>query len=1583
MRRQLNQSGLAEQKGERESSDGDRPLSPGQRRLWSIQQLDPMTIGYNVAIALDLAGELDADALGEALSGVVGAHDILRTTYHTDDTGEAVGAVTQVVHDQLPPRFDTYSVTDPARVEALAQDLASEPFDLAKDSPVRMRVIQTGPASNTLVVVLHHIVWDDGSATVFFGELVERYRAIRSGAGQRPGRAEWQYADVAEAAERALTEQDRADGLAYWRDQLDPLPEPVSLPGLSGGRGAGRDQFVPLRPGIGGRVRELARAEGVSLYMVLFAAVSALFYRSTGRTDFVIGAPVVNRDLPGGGEVFGYLSNTIALRAEVDPGRSFRALLADSRATCLAGYSHQYVELDDVARVADPKRERADTGLFNVVLSVRPQVLDLFAAAGLTATRRNVPGSEARFDLTLAFEIEHDDLTAVANFPAGETEQSAAAAEAQVRLLMGHLDRLLHAALTDPDTPVAELDLFAEGERDRLLGELNQTSAPPEERPFPELFAAAVARAPEAPAVVDPSGGSLTYAELHARANRLGRELAARGIGPGDLVALSVPRSPEMMVAALGVLAAGAAYVPVDPEYPEDRVRLMLTDSAARLVLHTSRNGAVWLPDGIGETLALDDPAVLAALAGHPDGPLTDADRTVPLHPDHPAYVIYTSGSTGVPKGVLVAHRALSNHLDWALRRFVGLGGHTLMHSSISFDFTVTPMLGTLLAGGRLELCEDSLDAIAGAVGEATFLKVTPSHLPLLDAVRFAPDAARTLVIAGEALHGEALADWRAPATGHTDVINEYGPTEACVGCLLYDVPDSPGPGAVPVGHPVANTTCHVLDRRMRLVPIGVTGELYVGGTQLAQGYLGRPGLSATRFVADPFGPPGARLYRTGDRVRRRPDGALEFLGRVDDQVKIRGFRVELGEIEAALARHPSVAQAVVSARTDGPGGVYLAGYAVLSESGVTGAELRDYLGDSLPEHMVPAAVLVLDALPLSPSGKADRRALPAPEFVRAGRAGRGRAPSSAPDGDTAGRAGRGRAPSSAADGDTAGPASRAPETPAERRLAELFSEVLGGREVGVTDSFFELGGDSILVISLVSKARKAGLKLTPREVFEHRTIEGLAAAMPEPAGEAAAPAPAASDEVGEVTPSPIQRAFAARGPLGERHHMWLLLEVPALAERPLTEAVRAVLDRHAALRAVLRTGVEPRLEIRPAGAVAPESVVRRVAGADPETVAGERAAAVASLDPAAGELVRVVWFDDTAEAGRLLLVVHHLVVDGVSLRILAGDLAAAFRAASTGGTPALEPVGTSLRGWAAGLAARAADRAGELELWRGVLSGPRPAVGSRPYDPGVDTWPTVRTHTATLDAELTESALSTVPNAFFAGPEDVLLAALGLALAGWRDDLTSVPVLLEGHGREEAAAPGADLSRTVGWFSSQYPARLDVTGVDLADAFGGGPAAGELVKRVKEQLRGMPDRGIGYGMLRRLAGAEQLARFAEPELSFNYLGRFGAGGTGDDWPVAPDGFGAGYDPAMPALAGLALNVLCVGDRITAHWMYASGLFTEEEVARLADRWRDALRGLARHAEGPGSGGHTPSDMPLVSLSQAQLDALEAKWGGR
>ena len=810
-----------------------------------------------------------------------------------------------------------------------------------------------------------------------------------------------------------------------------------------------------------------------------------------------------------------------------------------------------------------------------------------------------------------------------------------------------------------------------------------------------------------------------------------------------------------------------------------------------------------------------------------------------------------------------------------------------MLHTPPSFDAGVTVLYGALACGGTVVTAGLDEDLPAVLAGPLTFLKMTPSHLAILDALpRYCAPAGR-LMTGAEALAAHRAAAWRERHPG-VSVVNHYGPTELTVGCAHYVIrpgQEIPGP-LVPFGRPFANTRAFVLDGGLGLVPDGVTGELYVAGAQLARGYLGRAGLTAGRFVACPFGPAGARMYRTGDLARWH-DGQLVYAGRADAQVKVRGFRVEPGEVAAVLAAHPRVGQAVVIAREDTPGRKQLTGYVIpAADAGDDGGDaaevLREYLAGRLPEYMVPAAIVALDGLPTTVNGKLDTSALPAPQFSGA-------------------------------------PGGRGPATAAEEVLCGLFAELLRTDRVGAEDGFFDLGGDSIMSMQLVARARAAGLVFSPRDVFTAQTPAGLArvADVAGPAGEAVADV-----GTGEVVLTPVMRWLLERGgPVG-RFSQSVVMVVPAGAGLAnLDRALGAVVDHHDMLRARLEDDGGWRLlvpEPRPGPAA---GLVRRVdaAGVDAAGLGGlaaaEQVAAAGRLDPAGGVMVQASWLDRGAgQPGLLVVVVHHLVVDGVSWRVLLPDLAAAWTAVAAGRPPVLDPVGTSFRRWSQLLAGAAGreQTAGELAWWQQVLDGGDPVLGSRPLGPA-DTAGGMRRMAVPVAADLAGLLTGRVPGVFGCGVHEVLLAALAVAVMRWRPGRRGgVLVDVEGHGREQVGAD-ADVSRTVGWFTSHYPVRLDPGAAAFTEVAAGGAAAGRVLKRVKEQVRQVPGNGLGFGLLRYLnpRAAPVLAEYPVPQIGFNYLGRFTAagldeGGAGQEpavWRPAGRTLGGSADPDMPGRA--------------------------------------------------------------------------------
>ncbi|MDI5967961.1 amino acid adenylation domain-containing protein [Streptomyces sp. SL13] len=1547
------------------------PLSHGQRGQWFLNRFSEGSAQYNVFFCVRLSAGVDAAALEAALRDVADRHEALRTVVPEID-----GVPRQVVRDQPDIALAQSATSGTGLSEALAAE-AGRGFDLGRELPFRAHLFTLESEQSVLLLTLHHIAADGWSLAPLARDLSTAY-AARTGGGV----PDWsplpvQYADFSLWQHDALGTEDDADSviarqLAYWRERLAELPEELSLPAdhIRPAQATGRGGAVPfaLTPQLQAGLAALARTNGASVFMVVQSALAALLTRLGAGTDIPLGTPTAGRTDEALDDLVGYFVNTLVLRTDTSGDPTFQQLLARTRETDLAAYAHQDLPFERLVEVLNPERSTARHPLFQVMLALQNNPLPVLDLPGIETAHQQVDITTSKVDLSfdLTETFTHDGA------PAGieaflqysldlfdrETAQS----------LVTRLTRVLETVVADPARPLSRIDVLDAAERERVLVEWNDTAHEVAPATLTELFRSRAAQAPQSTAVVF-EGEQLSYGELNARANRLARLLIERGTGPEQFVAVAIPRSCELAVALLAIHKAGAAYVPVDPDYPADRIEYILDQSAPRLLLTTTATPSGALAGQTVATLVLDAPETLAAQAAQPDHDVTDGERTTALTTAHPAYLIFTSGSTGRPKGVTVTHRAIANRLAWGQDRYrLTDRDRVLQKTPAGFDISVWEFFWPLTEGATLVVARPGGHQDPAYLAEVIRTQhITTAHFvpSMLRAFLEEPAAAactslRHVISSGEALPGD-LRD-RFTAVLGAQLHNLYGPTEAAVEVTHRTCTTDDRPGPVPMGRPVWNTRVYVLDAALRPVPPGTTGELYLAGTQLARGYLNRPALTAERFTANPYGPAGTCMYRTGDLVKWSADGELHYLGRVDDQVKIRGFRIELGEIEAALAAQPGVHRAAVTVREDEPGRRQLVGYVVPAPAGagVDTAVLRKALADLLPEYMVPAALVSLEELPLTPSGKLDRRALPAPEFRSA-------------------------------------TALLPPRTPQEEILCGLFAELLKLPEVGADSNFFDLGGDSIVSIQLVSRARKAGLTITPRMVFQHKTVEAIAAAAGTVGGEADK---AADSSVGKVPLTPIMHEMRQRGgPIGTYSQTSYLHAPAGTTAEQLEATVQCLLDHHDALRMRLirpEGGGLWELEIQPAGACpAAARITRRdVTGLDAaareELLAVETEAAGRRIAPEAGAMFQAVWFDaGPQEHGRLLLVLHHLVVDGVTWRILTYDLAAAWSAVSAGRKPQLAAVGTSFKRWAEHLVSSAHDtvRTQETALWQEILETPDTLLSERPLDPTQDVMGTIRFIEQELPTEVTAPLLTTVPSAFNAGVNDVLLTALALAVADWRrrrsgDDDTAVLVDLEGHGREEFVKD-VDLSRTAGWFTSIFPVRLDPGPLDWQDLWSGGETAGEVLKQVKEQLRGLPDKGLGFGMLRHL-NLETAALFSDAlprQIGFNYLGRIEAGSLEPaDWSPAPEDVPVLQDDNAPAAHSLELNAItrehADGMRLVAGWAWPEMLFDEADIRDLSETWARVLGALIAHVEQGGAGGATPSDVTLVSMTQEQIDAL-------
>ncbi|MET8045747.1 amino acid adenylation domain-containing protein, partial [Micromonospora sp. NPDC005215] len=1270
----------------------------------------------------------------------------------------------------------------------------------------------------------------------------------------------------------------------------------------------------------------------VTPFMVIQAALATLLTRLGAGTDIPIGTPIAGRTDDGLTSLIGFFVNTLVLRTNTGGNPTFADLLRRVRDTDLSAYAHQDLPFERLVEHLSPTRTLAYHPLFQTML-IFDSTGDSGAGVtlpGLTVTREETRTGSTKIDLGFALTERVDPdggrvLAGVLDYSTDLFEPDTA------RSIADRLVRVLKAAVADPHQPISRAELLSTDERRRVLHEQNDTGYPTPTGTLAQLFAERVARHPQAPAVTS-DGVTLSYAELDARANRLAHHLIARGVRSGDPVVMLMRRSVDVVVATLAITKAGGAYAPLHDTYPEDRMRFVATDTGATLVVTDFDEQARAAGLGLDVVVADDQ----AALARYPDHA-----PAVAGHPDDAAYVMYTSGSTGLPKGIVTTQRGV---VDLALDPCWTPGTHerVLLHAPHAFDVSTYEMWVPLLAGGTVVV------APAGALDHASLRRllvderITAVHLTagffrvLVEEDPSCFAGVREVLTGGDVVSPAAVAAVLA-ARPELVVRQLYGPTETTLCVTQHEVRAPYVPQAVlPIGRPLRNTRMLVLDAVLGVVPAGVVGELYVAGVQLARGYLRRGGLTAQRFVANPFGEPGERMYRTGDLARWNRHGELEYAGRTDDQVKIRGFRVELGEVEAALTELPGVAAGCVVVREDRPGDRRLVGYVIAkADASLDLSGVRERLRRVLPEYMLPAAVVTVDALPLTANGKLDRAALPAPDY-----------------GSVSAR--------------------RAPTNPVQTLLCDLFAEVLNLTEVGVDDRFFDLGGDSILSIQLVSRARTAGLTMSIRDVFEHQTVANLSALTPD-----RAPVETTDiDPCGPTPPTPVIAQALQRGPLAISHQSTVLQAPAGLDPERLRLAIATVIDHHHALRLTL-TGVD--LHIPPPGSITALIAHVDATGHDEARIRADlptyATAARDSLDPTRGHMLHTTWINrGPHQPGLLLLVANHLSVDTASWPIITTDLAHAYHHPHT----PLPPVNTSWRQWTTTLAtlAHTDTTLDDLPTWTGLLHN-TPTTTPVTSD---DTIATSDHISVDLDPDTTQALLTWVPTIYQATINDLLLTALAIAATHHHHD-DSVTVDLESHGRHEHLTPGTDLTRTVGWFTTQHPVHLTPHITDWADLWNAGPTTGRALRTIKQHLRTIPHNGLTYGLLRH---TNPRLPPHTPHYSFNYLGRMTTHQptTTHNWHTLAHGI-APRHPHQPLTHPIditaATHVTESGLRLHATFTLATRLCDREEIEELAQTWLRALRVLVAHARRPDAGGLTPADLTHSTLDQDEIDEFEAE----
>ncbi|MFI5618577.1 amino acid adenylation domain-containing protein [Streptomyces sp. NPDC051567] len=1519
-------------------------MSHGQQRLWFMEDFAPGSADYHLALALRLTGPVDAMALRAAAGELVARHEALHTTFEMVD-----GRGIQVLRPDAAPQWTAADISDvpEARREERARELVraemGRPYDLGSGPLVRVLLVKLSAAEHICVLGMHHIVidgWSMGIAAREWGELyaagvAQRDATLPEVALQYPDFAAWQRGRLEEG--KLLTEQ-----LAWWRERLaglSPLELPTDRPRSAVRSSAGAAQLFEVPATTLTGIKDLARRRGATLFMALTAAVNVLLARYSGQQDIAVGTSSSGRSRPELEQLVGFVVNTVVLRSQVGPDISFGDLLGQVKETVLDAFAHEDVPFDRLVEALQPERDTSRTPLIqaSVVLQNAPAESVVFPA--VETTEYPLDRDASLLDLTLEFEERDGSLIGLVEY---STELFDAAT---ITRLTGHLNTLLASAAADPGRAVSELPMLTDDEYRQIVVDWNATeSTDGSDALIHERFAEQAARTPDAVAVIS-EGDILTYRELDERANQLAHHLREHGAGPGSLVGLCVERGSRMAVGLLGILKAGAAYVPLDPAFPAERLAYMLQESGAGLIVtHDATCGILPHTDAVLVGLEADRTTIEGRPVTAPDTAVSSTDL---------AYVIYTSGSTGNPKGVAIEHRNV-RHICAAWDEQYDLSGLELRFlsvSSLSVDLFFADLIRSLPFGGALIIASKDVATDPSALLDliartgATGIEIVPSLMnAVLHEVERRGDGFPPLRLISVGSEGWRVEDCLAllrQVRHDAVIVNAYGGTEATVDSTVF-VPSHDAlrdSVFVPIGKPLPNTRVYVLDAAMQPVPVGVPGEIHIGGDGVGRGYHNRDDLTAERFVTNPFNS-ADRLYRTGDRARLLPGGDLEFLGRADDQVKIRGFRVELGEVESAVLSHPDVEDAVVVARQEDSGRRRLAAYLVTARE-LHPSDLRGHLSGLLPDYMVPAVFVTLDELPLTPGGKVDRRALPEPD------AGAGR-----PDDQYV-----------------------APRDEVEEILAGAWAEVLGVERVGIHDNFFDLGGDSILSIQVVSRARQAGLALTSKLLFVHQSVAALATVVEKAAVTAvAADAGAVS---GRVELTPIQEWFFTTHTVNPDHYtMSVQVELdPVTDSAVLGRALDAVVAHHDALRMrYVKLGGRWTQEYgsRPAGALLDELDLATSGATERDRALDDAAlAAQRSHDLSTGELVKGVFVRlGEGQAPRLFLAVHHVVMDGVSWRVVLEDLATAYGQLAGGRPVDLGGRTSSYQQWSQRLAdhVRSGGLDHEIEHWSGV------APDNAPLLPTDHSGENVTAHERTVEVRLsqaeTDALLHQVPSVYRTQINDVLVSALGRAMTRWIG-LDRVVIGMEGHGREELF-DDLDLSRTVGWFTSHFPVALTVPG---------DRSWGETVKSVKEQLRAIPGRGLGYDALRFLSRpgtpGHSLHQDRLPQISFNYLGQW-HGTTSQDGLVRDrlPALGLDHEPDEPRPYLLDVIGMVEDGRLGVSWTFSDRVFDPATIDRVAGEFLAALREIVEHCLAEGSGGATPSDFPLAGLDQAGVDRI-------
>jgi amino acid adenylation domain-containing protein/non-ribosomal peptide synthase protein (TIGR01720 family) len=1527
------------------------PLSYPQQQLWFLDQYEDTYLPtYNIPLAFRLRGDLDIQALETAINILLARHESLRTLF-PGSRGTPYQEIRPVQTVEIRPET---IIAD--SLSSILSEEAGFQFDLAQGPLIRFRLFSMEQEDHVLMINQHHIISDGWSLGVLLEELSECYAASHAGETPRLPEIEFDYADYASWQRQWMTGDVYETQLKYWNEHLDnfttlDLPTDHSRPIMRSTRG---DHFqFSIDRETTDSLKNLSRETDTTLFMLLLSMCNVLLSRYSGKDDVLIGTPVANRNQQGLDRILGYFVNTLPMRIDISGNPGFKELLTRVKKTCFAAYSHQDLPFEQIVEELQIERDTSHTPIFDVMFSMEYEDSDL-SFPGIEIEDLSIDYNIAKFDLTFTFAEKKEHIDAIIEYNTDLYDTTT------IARMAGHINMLLEGITSDPDQKVNLLPLLPDDEKQQILMDWNTTrTAYPNDVSVQQVFEEQAARTPDKPAV---SFGKevLSYKELNEQANQLAnslrnyyRALHDKELQPDTLVGLCLNRGVKLIVGILGILKAGCAYVPLDPSYPESRLKFMMEDAHAPLVLSQQSL--------IERLLFLSHEEYdLVSLDGGWDS-ISKSSKENPVHINTArdlAYVIYTSGSTGKPKGTTIEHRSICRLVKNTNFIHFSPEDNVAHVANISFDAATLEVWGALLNGAHL-ICVEQ-DVLLNAEQFAEFLEKEKISYLLLTTQLFHLYAnlkpsmfcnIKNMLSGGDALVPEAVYQVLECPEGHPKhLINAYGPTENTTITTTFELTKRlPKGQTIPVGRPIANTTCYILDSNLNPVPIGVPGELYTGGDGVAREYLRRPEITVKSFVHNPFCTEdehsrdwNTRLYRTGDMVRWLADGQIEFLGRLDSQVKIRGFRIELEEIDARLASYETVNECVVIARSDNEQ-KYLAAYFVPKDDEIIDTDaLRHFLREELPEYMIPSFFIELRSMPMTSHHKIDRRALPAPETQHL-------------SSDTH---------------------YAAPETEIEKILAEIWKDVLKLDRVGINDNFFSSGGDSIMSIQVISRSREQGLILSPRQLFANPTIAELAAVATRDTSKVTANQGLVK---GSAALIPVQEWFLnlqLKQPEHFNQAFLITLNTPITADQ-VSSIFHKLIKQHDALR--LRFTKESGKwgqnfsEEESVFSVAC-TVIDLTAETDADScISRENSKLQETLDFGQGPVIALALYNGHPDGSqRLFMAIHHLLIDMVSWRILFEDFQTCFEQLCQQKPLQLPQKSSSFADWGEALARYGSSDIllAQRSYWEDITGTQQSLFVDMEAAPVLVS--EMQECTVALGQELTETLLRTAPDAYHTQVNDLLLTALVMAYAKWTGE-TTLQLILEGHGREDIDTE-TDISRTMGWFTSIFPVRLDLP----AEYSAAENHIATAIKTIKEQLHSIPDKGIGYGILNAQEAFGRDTTSEQQSIAFNYLGRIDSEANQAETLFGPmeENVGASNSPHNQALHLIEINGAVLDNDLQMTFSYSSKHYHDSTIPDFAAYWQEAVGQIVSHCANPENRGYTPTDFPLVDLNQEQVDDL-------